>query len=78
MKRLEVLGGDQGDRDLVDAHLVLPDEVKQQIEGPFEVLEPNRDRQRRLELGVIRVSFGAHPCLAIRPAHSRSPLGLQW
>ena len=36
---LEVLRGDERDGDVVDVHLVLLDEVKQQIERPLEVFE---------------------------------------
>ena len=41
-QRLQILGRDERDRDVVDADLVLLDEVQQQIERALEVLEPDR------------------------------------
>ena len=53
--RLEVLRGDQRDRDVVDVQLVLLDEMQEQIQRPFEVGELDRKRVGRgLELcGVL-------------------------
>ena len=58
LDRVEVLRGDQRDRDVVDVDLVPPDEVQQQIERAFEVLEVNRQGvDRRFEVGsVIHIS----------------------
>ena len=41
MERIQVLLCDERDGNVVDVHLVLPDEVKQQIERAVEVLEPD-------------------------------------
>ena len=35
-EKAEILGRDRRDRDVVDVHLTLADEVEQQVEGPFE------------------------------------------
>ena len=50
--RVEVLLRDQRDRDVVDVHLVLPDEVQQQIERPLEVRSSLTGKRvgRRLEV----------------------------
>ena len=48
--RLEVLRGDERDRDVVDVDLVLPDQVQQQIERSLEVRQLDREGiGRRLE-----------------------------
>ncbi len=39
---VEILPGDERDRNVVDVQLALLDEVQQQIEGPFEIVEPDR------------------------------------
>jgi len=51
--RVEVLRRDERDRDVVDAHLVLANEVQQQIERPLEVRQLDRKGvRRRLEVRV--------------------------
>jgi len=51
--RVQILRGDQGDRDVVDVELVLPDQVQQQIQRPFEVRQLDREGVgRRLEFGM--------------------------
>ena len=41
--RVEILLRDEGDRDVMDAQLVLLDEVQQEIERPLELFEPDRE-----------------------------------
>ena len=54
LNRVQVLRGDERDRDVVDADLVLPDEVQQQVERPLEVIEPDGDRvDRRFEIRMV-------------------------
>ncbi len=53
---LEVLVRDEGDRNVVDVHLMLLDEVQQQVERSFEVLQPNWvGFEDRFELGLFHV-----------------------
>ena len=57
LDHVEVLRGDERDRNVVDVDLVLLDEVQQQIQRSLEVVEADSDRiGRRLE--VLR--FGHH------------------
>jgi hypothetical protein len=43
LDRLEILRGDQRDRDVVDADFVLPDEMKEQIERSLKLIELDRE-----------------------------------
>ena len=52
---VEVLLGDQRDRDVVDVHLVLANEVQEQIERPLEGVELDLvGVGRRFEIDVFR------------------------
>src|SRR5262249_40421503 len=63
---VEVLLRDERDRNVVDADLVLLDEVQQQIERSLERLELDRKRVwRRLELGMRMV----HLSVSVRDLH---------
>ena len=54
MNRVEILLGDERDRNVVDVHLALLDEVKQQIQGTVEVLELDwKGVERRLEILTV-------------------------
>ena len=63
VEEAEVLLGDGGDRDIVDAHLVLPDEEEEEIEGALEILEaeePALPRRASARCRPVGEAFGAY------------------
>src|SRR6185295_11651889 len=52
--RVEILRGDQRDRNVVNVELVLPDEVKQEIQRALEIGQLDREGiRRRLEVRLV-------------------------